>query len=189
MDWLNLFALAVALAMDAFAVALVTGLTLNPLPGRQLFRMSFHFGLFQALMPALGWVMGRAIYRYIHAFDHWVAFALLGFVGGRMFWGAIVKEKEDECKVPVDPTAGRELIILSVATSIDALAVGLSLATLGSGILVPTIIIGVVAAAFTLAGMLLGRRIGTFWGKRVEAAGGLILIAIGLRILIEHYMK
>ncbi|MDR1727359.1 MAG: manganese efflux pump MntP family protein [Acidobacteriota bacterium] len=188
MDWLNLLAMAVALAMDALAVALVTGLTLHPLTGRRLFRMSFHFGLFQALMPMLGWAAGRAVYGYISAFDHWMAFALLGFVGGRMFWGALRGGMDGDAP-RVDPTSGWELVALSVATSIDALAVGLSLAALGSGILAPAAVIGLVAAAFTLAGMLLGRRIGAHWGRRVEAAGGLILVAIGVRILVQHLME
>ena len=184
MDWLSLIALACALAMDAFAVAIVTGLTLNPLSKRQVFRLSFHFGLFQALMPILGWLAGNALYKYISTFDHWVAFGLLAFVGGKMFWESLGKdEKGAACK---DPTSGWDLVILSVATSIDALAVGLSLAMIGSTILVPAIIIGIVAATFTITGMLLGRRIGALWGKRVEVAGGLILIAIGLRILLEH---
>jgi putative Mn2+ efflux pump MntP len=187
MDWLNIFALAFALAMDAFAVAVVSGITLNPLTRRRLFRMSFHFGLFQALMPVLGWAAGRAVYGYIQGFDHWVAFGLLGFVGGRMFLGAIRGDEVN--KDSIDPTRGWNLVVLSVATSIDALAIGLSIAALGSGILAPAVTIGLVAAAFTLTGMLLGRRIGVLWGRRVEAAGGLILIAIGLRILIDHILK
>lgn len=184
MDWLNLLALASALAMDAFAVAVVSGITLNPLTKRRLFRMSFHFGLFQALMPALGWAVGRVVYEYIQSFDHWIAFGLLGFIGVRMFLGAIRGNEEN--KVSVDPTRGWDLVILSVATSIDALAVGLSLAALGTGILKPAAAIGIIAAGFTLAGMLLGRRIGALWGRRVEAVGGLILTVIGLRILLEH---
>ena len=187
MDTLNLLAIACALAMDAFSVAVISGITLNPLTRRQLFRMSFHFGLFQALMPALGWAAGHAVYEYIQSFDHWVAFGLLGFVGGRMFLGAIRSDKEH--KISVDPTRGWDLVILSIATSIDALAVGLSLTAFSSGIFIPAVVIGLFAAVFTLTGMLLGRRIGTMWGRRVEAVGGLILIAIGLRILIEHLWK
>jgi putative Mn2+ efflux pump MntP len=184
MDWMSLIALACALAMDAFAVAIVTGLTLNPLSKRQVFRLSFHFGLFQALMPIIGWIAGNALYRYIAAFDHWVALGLLSFVGGRMFWEAL--HKDEGKTASKDPTSGWDLVILSVATSIDALAVGLSLAMIGSTILIPAAIIGVIAAAFTVTGMLLGRRIGALWGKRVEMAGGLILMAIGLKILLEH---
>jgi manganese efflux pump family protein len=185
MDWLSILAIACALAMDAFAVAIVAGLTLNPLTRRQIFRLPFHFGLFQALMPIIGWIAGKAVHRYISEFDHWVAFGMLAFIGGRMLWGAVHGDKEDR-KSTADPTSGWTLILLSVATSIDALAVGLSLAMVGSPILVPAIIIGLVAAAFTLTGMLLGRRIGSLWGKRVELLGGVILLAIGIKILMEH---
>jgi manganese efflux pump family protein len=184
MDWASLLALACALAMDALAVAIVTGLTLHQLTKRHVFRLAFHFGLFQALMPIIGWTVGNAVHRYISEFDHWIAFGLLAFVGGRMLWGAVRKDEETE---PAgDPTSGWALILLSVATSIDALAVGLSLAMVGSPIIVPSVVIGVVAAAFTAMGMLLGRQIGSLWGKRVEAAGGVILVLIGAKIVVEH---
>lgn len=170
--------------MDAFAVAIVAGLTLKRMTRRHVFRLSFHFGLFQAVMPAIGWLAGRAVYQYISAVDHWIAFVLLAFVGGRMAWGAW-QGGEDE-RPDRDPTVGWNLIILSVATSIDALAVGLSLAMIRSPIVVPSLVIGVVAAAFTATGMLLGGRLGARWGRRVEFLGGLILIAIGVKIVIEH---
>jgi putative Mn2+ efflux pump MntP len=185
MDWLSLLAIACALAMDAFAVAVVTGLNLNPLTGRQVFRMPFHFGLFQALMPVLGWAAGKAVHRYISQFDHWIAFGLLAVIGGRMLWGAAHGDEAHGASIN-DPTSGWTLVLLSVATSIDALAVGLSLAMIGSPILVPAVVIGLVAAVFTAIGMLLGHRIGSLWGKRVEALGGVILVAIGIKILAEH---
>jgi manganese efflux pump family protein len=184
MGWFSLLALAVALAMDAFAVAIVTGLAVKPLTGRHVFRLAFHFGLFQALMPALGWAAGNAIHDYFAAFDHWVALCLLGFVGGKMLWGAW--HGGEGKHYTSDPTSGWDLVLLSVATSIDALAVGLTLALIGSAIVVPALVIGLVAGAFTVTGMLLGRRIGALWGKRVEVAGGLVLIAIGVRIVIQH---
>jgi manganese efflux pump family protein len=186
MGWLSLLSLAVALAMDAFAVAIVTGLTLNPMTGRQVFRLAFHFGLFQALMPTIGWLAGHAVQRYISAFDHWVAFGLLAFVGGKMLWEGW--HGEGDGKVLGDPTSGWALLLLSVATSIDALAVGLSLAMIGSSIVVPAVVIGLVAAGFTATGMLLGQRIGIIWGKRVEVFGGLILIGIGIKIVVEHLL-
>ena len=185
MGWLSLLAVAVALAMEALAVAVVTGLTVSPLTGRHVFRLSFHFGLFQALMPSIGWAAGVAVHRYIAAFDHWLAFALLAFVAARMIRGALSAVDRDQ-RVPKDPTSGWELVMLSVATSIDALAVGLTLALLGSAIIVPALVIGIVAAGFTCAGMLLGRRIGPRWGQRVEIIGGLILLAIGVKIVLEH---
>jgi putative Mn2+ efflux pump MntP len=185
MNWVNLPALAAALAMDAFAVAVVAGLTIKSLTKRHVFRLSFHFGLFQGLMPTIGWLAGFAVHKYIAAFDHWIAFSLLAFVGGKMIRGALFGEGEtlDASK---DPTSGWSLVILSVATSIDALAVGLSLGVIGSTILVPVLVIGIVAAAFTVAGMFLGRQVGLRWGKRIEVLGGIILIGIGCRILLEH---
>ena len=185
MDSLNLMALAVALAMDAFAVAVVAGITLAPLTKRHIFRLSFHFGLFQGLMPAIGWAAGIAVHRIIAAFDHWIAFGLLVFVGGRMIRGALSGEGED-LDASRDPTKGWTLVVLSVATSIDALAVGLSLGVIGSTILVPVLVIGIVAAVFTVLGMFLGRLIGVQWGKRVEVLGGVILICIGIKIVLEH---
>jgi putative Mn2+ efflux pump MntP len=184
MGWLSLLALAVALAMDAFAVAIVAGLTLASMTRRHVFRLAFHFGLFQALMPVIGWLAGVAIYDYIAAVDHWVAFGLLAFVGGKMLWGA--RHGAQERGPAGDPTSGWALLLLSVATSIDALAVGLSLAMVGSTIAIPAVVIGLVAAGFTATGMLLGRRIGAIWGKRVEVAGGLVLIGIGVKIVLEH---
>lgn len=186
MGWFNLFAIALALAMDALTVAIVTGISLEKLTGRHVFRLAFHFGLFQALMPITGWAAGAAIHRYLSAIDHWVAFALLAFVGGRMLMGA--RKAGEERRFSGDPTTGWDLVMLSIATSIDALAVGMSLAIIGSNILVPALVIGVVAATLTIAGMVLGRRIGALWGKRVEAAGGLILIGIGIKIVLEHIM-
>ena len=184
MGWPSLLALAFALAMDAFAVAIVAGLPGEPLTGRRVFRLSFHFGLFQALMPTLGWLAGAVVSRYLSTFDHWVAFGLLTLVGAKMIVGAS-REQTGRLRSS-DPTSGWNLVLLSVATSVDALAVGLSLALVGSSIAVPAVVIGFVAAAMTAVGMLLGRQIGTIWGKRVEIAGGLILFAIGIRIVTGH---
>jgi putative Mn2+ efflux pump MntP len=186
MDFLTLLGIAFALAMDAFAVALATGMNLTTLTGRHLFRLGFHFGLFQALMPVIGWLAGLTVQRQIAGWDHWIAFGLLAFVGGHMLWEAW-RETEEE-KSASDPTRGLSLVLLSVATSIDALAVGLSLSVLGVSIWTPALVIGLVAGALTVAGMLLGRRAGDRWGPRVEIVGGLILIGIGLKILFEHLL-
>jgi putative Mn2+ efflux pump MntP len=176
--------IAVALAMDAFAVALGTGLTLDRMTGRHIFRLGFHFGLFQAIMPVLGWFAGLTVQRRIAAYDHWVAFALLAFVGGKMIREALRDHDEDHIRP--DPTRGMNLVLLSLATSIDALAVGLSLAMLNIDIWIPALVIGLVAGALTVVGMFLGRRIGDAWGKKVEILGGLVLLAIGLKILLEQ---
>ncbi len=183
MSWLGLLAIAVALAMDAFAVAIVAGLTLPVLTRRHLFRLSFHFGLFQAGMLAAGWFVGSAIRSLVAAADHWIAFGLLLLVGAN-----IIREsfKPAELRRPTDPTSGWQLVVLSFATSIDALAVGLSLAMLDASIGVSALVVGGMATALTLTGMFLGSRINVRWGRRVEALGGLILLAIGLKILWEH---
>jgi manganese efflux pump family protein len=183
MDWMTILGIAVALAMDAFAVALATGAVLNPMTGRHLFRLGFHFGLFQALMPIAGWLVGMTVQKWISAYGHWIAFVLLAFVGGRMIWEAFEDHEE---KAVSDPTRGLTMVVLSVATSIDALAVGLSLAMLNVSVWVPAAVIGVVAGVLTVLGMLLGRRLRGNWGKRVEICGGLVLCGIGLNILLQN---
>jgi putative Mn2+ efflux pump MntP len=184
MDFITLSGLAVALAMDAFAVALGCGLTIERLTGRHLFRLGWHFGLFQALMPVIGWLAGLTVQHWIASFDHWLAFGLLALVGGKMIHEAFQEEQTRAARQ--DPTRGVSLIMLSVATSIDALAVGLSLAMVDISVWFPALIIGLVAGLMTVIGLLLGRRVGGYWGRRVEIAGGLILLAIGLKILWEH---
>lgn len=186
MDLLTLFGIAVALAMDAFAVALGVGVSVSPLTGRHFFRLGFHFGLFQALMPIIGWLAGRTVQSYIVDYDHWIAFGLLTFVGGHMIYEAFHPEKEE--RQPGDPTRGTSLVFLSIATSIDALAVGLSLGMLDITVWFPALVIGLVAGVFTIAGMLIGRKAGDRWGAKVEILGGIVLIAIGLKIVFEHTM-
>jgi manganese efflux pump family protein len=185
MGFAGIVMIAVALAMDALAVAIVTGVSLA-VTRRRVFRLAFHFGLFQALMPTLGWMLGRPIQAYISAFDHWIAFGLLAIVGGRMIIGALSEDRSQ--RKPVDTTRGWDLVLLSVATSIDALAVGLSLAMLGTSIVVPAVTIGVITAAITAVGMLVGRRVGSDWGPRIEVVGGIGLIAIGLKIVAQHML-
>ncbi|MCP4115412.1 MAG: manganese efflux pump [Desulfobacteraceae bacterium] len=185
MDIPTIIFLAVALAMDAFAVAVTAGFQIKRLTARHVFRLSWHFGLFQALMPVIGWCSGRAVVSYIERYDHWVAFLLLLWIGAGM-----IRESfdTDEDKPLKDPTRGTRLVLLSVATSIDALAVGFSLAALKVSILLPVIIIGVVALCFTWIGLILGNRFLSSGrvGKKAELLGGAILIFIGIRILHEH---
>jgi len=183
MDAITLTGLALALAMDAFAVALGTGAVLSRLTGRHLFRLGFHFGLFQALMPVIGWLAGLTIMQWVEAWDHWIAFSLLAIIGGRMIYEAFSDEEKTDDR---DPTKGLSLVLLSIATSIDALAVGFSLSVIGVSIWMPALVIGLVAGVLTIVGMLLGGRIGDRWGSRVEIFGGLVLIAIGVKILVEH---
>ncbi len=171
--------IAISLAMDAFAVSVAAG-TAGALSGRAVFRLSFHFGLFQFMMPVLGWYAGSHVAPLISAFDHWVAFALLVFVGARMIRGGLEPESGT---VPKDPSRGITLVVLSVATSIDALAVGFSIAMMEVAIWYPAVTIGVITSAMSLAGIRLGRFFGRKLGPRMEIAGGIILIAIGIRIL------
>ena len=185
-DTLTLLGIAVGLAMDAFAVAIATGIVLGKVSGRQTFRLAFHFGLFQFLMPVIGYLAGMTVERWIQAYDHWLAFALLGFIGGKMVYEGAWGETE-EGNGGKDPTRGMSLVLLSVATSIDALAVGVSLGVLHSeAIVYPGIVIGIVACTFTAAGLHMGKRLGTVFGKRMEVAGGLVLIGIGVKILLDH---
>lgn len=183
MDSLSLIALAVALAMDAFAVALAAGAILHPLTFRPCFRLAFHFGLFQAMMPVIGWLAGLTVQSFVAAWSHWIAFALLLYVGGRMIHEAV--SAEEGAERANDPSRGLTMVALSVATSIDALAVGLTLAMIDVVIWIPSLVIGLVACGFTVAGLFLGTRAGKRWGKRVEVAGGVILIGIGVKILLS----
>lgn len=186
MQFLNISAIAVALAMDAFAVAIATGVALKQISFRQYFRLAWHFGFFQAMMPVLGWCAGLYVRGWIEGFDHWVAFGLLVFVAQGMLRSAFEKERpEAQSK---DPTKGVTMVLLSVATSIDALAVGLSLSMIDVSIWTPAIIIGIVAAVFTTVGMYMGKWIGsaTRLSHYAEGIGGCILLLIGLNILREH---
>jgi manganese efflux pump family protein len=175
--------IAVGLAMDASAVSMAAGASGQAFGGRAAFRLSFHFGLFQFLMPVMGWYLGSTVAPLIAHVDHWIAFGLLAFVGGRMVRSGLSR---DEGSVPADPSRGLTLVALSVATSIDALAIGLSLAMLGVKIWYPSVVIGLVTAGLSLLGLRVGTRFGTRFGMRMEIAGGVILVAIGGRLLISH---
>ncbi len=187
MQLISILGIAVALAMDAFAVAIATGVSLRDVSFRQTFRLSWHFGLFQAIMPILGWYCGASIETYVDACAHWIAFALLFLVGGNMIREAF-ELNDEESTTKKDATKGLTLVILSVATSIDALAVGLSMSLLKVSIVYPAIIIGIVAGLFTIAGLHLGAK--TAGIKRLspitEILGGVVLWSIGLNILREH---
>jgi manganese efflux pump family protein len=185
MDFVSILFIAIGLGMDALSVAVATGVLLGRPSRSAVFRMSSSFGLFQFVMPLIGWSAGRKVSGLIESYDHWVAFGLLLFVGGKMIFEAF-RGKEAGHASTSDPTRGWTLLVLSVATSIDALAVGLSLALLDEAILFPSMVIGVIAFAMTWAGMVAGERAGIYLGKKVEIAGGLILVGIGIKILTEH---
>jgi putative Mn2+ efflux pump MntP len=186
MHILTTLGIAVALAMDAFAVAIATGVSLKQVSVRQTFRLSWHFGLFQALMPIIGWGLGASIKDYVAAYAHWVAFIMLALVGSNMLKEALLAD-EDEIAKPKDSTKGMTMVMLSVATSIDALAVGLSMSMLQVSIIYPALIIGIVAGLFTITGLHLGKRVArlTWLSTWAEILGGLVLWIIGLNILRE----
>ncbi|MFA4838813.1 MAG: manganese efflux pump MntP family protein [Candidatus Neomarinimicrobiota bacterium] len=183
MDFITIFLLAVGLSMDAFAVAISCGLTLKPPKMRNALRLSGSFGAFQALMPVIGWAVGQTLAKYIQSVDHWIAFGLLVYVGGKMIYESL---HEDSCENHIDPSKNKVLFSLSIATSIDALAVGVTFAFLQFDIALPIVLIGMTTFCITLLGVYLGKRIGSLFGKKVEIFGGLVLIGIGVKILVEH---
>lgn len=185
MTFFEVLLLAVGLAMDCFAVSLGIGTTRYANGRRPLFRLSFHFGLFQAMMPALGWLVGTQVADLVAAFDHWLAFGLLAFVGVRMIRSGLDVTGESHV---TDPSRGGMLILLAVATSIDALAIGLTLAMLRVQIVFPVLLIGLVAGSLSLVGLKVGRRLGQSFGKRMEIMGGILLILIGLRVVLSHML-
>jgi len=175
--------LAVSLGIDAFSVAMGAGTFPTTDERRRTFRLVFHFGLFQGGMAWLGWLAGRTVEPIVADFDHWIAFLLLAYVGGRMLHAA---RRGDTASLCDDPSRGMMLVLMSVGTSIDALAVGLSLALSGSPILWPSLTIGIVAGVMTCAGLKLGCKLGMIFGQRIQFIGGLVLLMIGVRVLISH---
>ncbi|MCL5123971.1 MAG: manganese efflux pump MntP family protein [Deltaproteobacteria bacterium] len=181
MDNLTLLGVAVALGMDAFAVALAVSSGLSPVTFRHLFRLTWHFGLFQSLMTFLGWLGGKSILHMFGGMNEWIASGLLILIGLKMFKESWNTEKRIE---GFDPTRGWSLVFLSVATSLDALAVGISFSLIRINILFPVVAIGVIALVMTLVGMKVGHHVGKSLGKWAERAGAVVLVIIGLEMLI-----
>lgn len=181
----TLLLLSVGVAADAFAVALGKGLSLRRNVVRGALILAGSFGFAQAVMPLLGWLLGSAFADVIAPFDHWIAFGLLLLVGGKMLWEAIFEQDDDE-KDSEDGFGVREVIVLSIATSIDALAVGVSLTFFDVSIWLAILMIGVVTFVLSFLAVLLGHRVGTRFRRPAEILGGLVLIVIGTNILIEH---
>lgn len=184
MTFLEIFVIACGLAMDAAAVSLAAAASGFVQDARSSCRLAFHFGLFQALMPVFGWLAGVSFAVHFAAFDHWIAFGLLAFVGGRMLRNGLSSKHEES--IATDPSRGLTLVLLSIATSIDALAVGLSLSMLKVTIWYPAAIIGIITALLSTLAIMIGRKVGTAFGKRMEVVGGAVLVAIGVKILVEH---
>ncbi len=183
MDLIAIIFIALGLAMDVFAVSISCGITIEELRVGHALRIALFFGVFQAIMPVIGWLAGVSVRGVIASFDHWVAFGLLAFVGGKMIYEAV---KPDDSRKVINPLKFGVLLLLAIATGIDALAVGLSFAFLEISIIYPVIVIGAIAFTMSLVGVFLGDRFGCLFGKKVEVIGGLILIGIGVKILVEH---
>ena len=185
--FITLFLMGVGLAMDAFAVSICKGLSMRKVNKKQCFIIALFFGGFQALMPLIGWLLGSSFEQYITGVDHWVAFVLLAFIGGKMLYESFKTDSEAvEIKQMDPPLDLKELLILAIATSIDALAVGITFAFLDTPIVEAIIIIGVTTFLISAAGVYVGNFAGNRYQKKAELAGGAILILIGLKILLEH---
>jgi manganese efflux pump family protein len=185
MSLITVFFIAVGLGLDAFSVAIGIGATNNKKSWAPVLRLAAAFGIFQFVMPIVGWLAGLTVVEIIESFDHWIAFALLVLVGGKMIREGFEKESDEEKD---DQTRGWPLLMLSIATSIDALAVGFSFSVLKNQILFPAIIIGIVCFLMTVTGMIFGKALAKIFGKKVEIFGGLVLIAIGVKILMDHWV-
>ncbi|MCQ2191871.1 MAG: manganese efflux pump MntP family protein [Paludibacteraceae bacterium] len=190
MDIIDLWLLGAALAMDCFTVSIVCGIIMSKPKWGTILRIAFLFGFFQAMMPLIGWWGTHYFKDYIEAIDHWIAFGLLAFLGGKMIWGTF---HEDEIE-PFNPSDTKKQLELSIATSIDALAVGISFACTGyetfNSLIVPLAIIGITSFAFSIAGNGIGLKFGEKVRKRLkpELLGGLVLIFIGVKVLLSHLM-
>ena len=184
MGIISILLIAVGLAMDSLAVSISGGIVMRPFCMRQSLRLALTMGIFQGGMTLLGWLMGVSFSSWLTAFDHWIAFILLGFLGGKMIYESFGEEE-----TTISSFSTKTLLTLGVATSIDALAVGVSMAFLKTSIYFPAFIIGFVTFALSLIGVISGYRFGKIKGINVELFGGIILIAIGVKILIEHLME
>jgi len=204
MDLLELFIIAIGLSMDAFAVAITTGLTMSKKTMKKSMIVGLYFGIFQAIMPLIGYMLGTQFADKITAFDHWIAFALLCFIGGKMIIGSFKKEGCPDRECPAETCTDREcpggerpetketslkpakMLPLALATSIDALAVGVSFAFLKVNIVPAVLFIGITTLVLSMVGVKIGNMFGTRFKAKAELAGGIILVLMGLKILLEH---
>lgn len=187
MGIIELALIGAGLSMDAFAVSVCKGLGMKRLNMRQAFVIALFFGVFQALMPVIGWVLGTGFQSYIAPVDHWIAFALLAFIGGKMLFDAFHDDEgEDDAASADAPLDLKELTMLAVATSIDALAVGITFAFLQVDIVSAVTLIGVITFALSFAGVAIGHFFGARFEKPATIVGGVVLILIGCKILLEH---
>ena len=185
MDFLTIMVIAVGLAMDAFAVSIVSGAAYKQLKVRHALRMAAFFGGFQALMPLMGALAGLAVKEYLQNYDHWIAFGLLSVVGAKMIYESFKISGADDT---LNPSNIFVLLVLSVATSIDALAVGVTLSLLVTSVVTAVIIIGLITFVLSYLGVFIGKKIGHFFENKIQALAGVVLIGLGLKILIEHLL-
>lgn len=186
MGFVELFLIGVGLSMDAFAVAVCKGLGMKRLDVRQALVIGLYFGGFQALMPFLGWLLGAQFQRFVAPVDHWIVFILLAFVGGKMIWEAVHDDGAEEEASARPGIDHREMLMLAVATSIDAFAVGITFAFLEVAIGPAVAVIGLTTFALSVLGVWVGHQFGSRFEKPATVAGGVVLILIGLRVLLEH---
>jgi manganese efflux pump family protein len=190
MDFIVLFGIACGLSLDAFTVAITNSTVIHDLELKHGLRMAIFFGFFQMVMPIIGWAAGVTFSHYVQEIDHWIAFGLLAFVGGRMIYSGLPFKNKEE--VSCDYNTGQDcrhlptLLMLSIATSIDAMAVGLSFAMIKISVIIPSMIIGVVTFAISLAGYFIGKKLGNRLNIQLDIIGGIVLIGIGIKILLEH---
>ena len=185
--FIELFLLGIGLAMDAFAVSVCKGLGMRRLNKKQTLIIGLYFGGFQALMPLIGWLLGSQFQKYITSIDHWIAFILLSFIGGKMMIEAIREWNEEETVDVMDaPLDHKNMLVLAVATSIDALAVGIPFAFLDTPIIEAITIIGITTMVISIIGVVVGNFFGSRYKSKAEFIGGLILVLLGLKILLEH---
>lgn len=187
MSILEIIILAVGLAMDAFAVSICKGLAMEKATLRSCAVVGLWFGGFQALMPLLGWLLGSSFASYITKFDHWIAFGLLLLIGGNMIKESLEKDEDgDGGEKQENPLAFKGMLLMAIATSIDALAVGVTFAFLEVGVLAAVLIIGAITFAISGGGVAIGNIFGSRWKSKAELAGGIILVLLGTKILLEH---
>ncbi len=182
MDFIQILAIGIAVSMDAFAAAICKGMKAGRIVRRDVLLIGFFFGLFQALMPLIGWFLGSQFERYIVRFDHWIAFVLLAFIGGKMLYEAL----QNEACPPYVHSSVKEIVLLAIATSIDALAVGVTFALIQAPIVSAAFTFFITTGLISAAGVLVGVKFGERFKKPAELFGGVVLILIGLKILIEH---
>ncbi len=183
MNLITIIGIAVGLSMDAFAVSVANGCIIKGLKIKNALLIAFSFGFFQFLMPVFGWAAGNTFKSYIQNFDHWIVFGLLGLIGGKMIYESLKANRNCKSKNCLHlPT----LLLLSIATSIDALAAGVSFSLVNVNIILPVVMIGVITFILCLIGIYIGNNIGNFIEDKLELAGGIILILIGVKVLIEH---